>query len=538
MSEPTLAAQLAAAQRALALIHTIDQIRDTQPEPMEMLSRISGALYQELRADLCLLLLRDRETAVTGLKVALQRDGRQEAVARLTAPDVVDQLEAIDAVRALPAADLGGPPQMHLLVTPVIIGQGERLGTLALGREERPFQPDEQQLMTTAEMHVDSAILQAYAAAALQQRIKELETIYHIDHIRDRGLPFEEMLTAVVARLEEILQAEAAFIMLYDYSGANLELRAISRANLLHVAGSVAQLEAAAHDSLQAGRLIVRQSLSEKVRAVMCLPLILNERIIGVLGAVNHPNRDSFTGADQRLLSAIGSQIDTAIFEGLEQKRLRRALGRSVGRRVMDRILANPDMDILQGERRTLTVLYADVRGSTRLAEETEAEQLVQFINNYLSRMTDVILAHEGTLDKFIGDEVMAIFGAPFPQQDHALRAVRAGLAMQAAHEEMLQSWTAQGGQYAPIGVGIATGEGIVGEMGSMHRSDYTVIGRVANLGARICSAAEGGQVLISPDTYALVREQIDAKPVHGMVFKGIGDLLTVYHVQKITGET
>ncbi|MEJ2748384.1 MAG: adenylate/guanylate cyclase domain-containing protein [Anaerolineae bacterium] len=200
----------------------------------------------------------------------------------------------------------------------------------------------------------------------------------------------------------------------------------------------------------------------------------------------------------------------------------------------MEQLLTQTDTGFLEGRRRILTVLYADVRGSTSLAENTKPEQLVQFINRYLGTMTEVILAHEGTLDKFVGDEVMALFGAPVEQPDHAIRAIRAGLAMQAAHEQIVDDWVAQGGQKAPIGIGIATGELIVGEMGSIHRTDYTVIGRAANLGARICGVAQGGQVLISPATYDLVADQVTAQPIHGMQFKGLAGPMTVYHVTDI----
>ncbi|MCP4425348.1 MAG: hypothetical protein GY803_12705, partial [Chloroflexi bacterium] len=266
----------------------------------------------------------------------------------------------------------------------------------------------------------------------------------------------------------------------------------------------------------------------------MCLPLILNERVIGVLGVANRQGHAGFRQADRRLLNAIGSQMDTAIFESLEQRHLRQVLGRSVDPRVMEQLLAQPDMGFLEGQRLLMTVLYADIRGSTSLAERTEPERLVQFINRYLGAMTEVILAHGGTLDKFVGDEVMALFGAPFPLEDHALRAVQVGLAMQTAHEEILRDWLAQGGDNAPIGVGIATGELIVGEMGSAQRTDYTVIGKAANLGSRICGVAQGGQVLISPITYDLVREQVTAVPIHGSQFKGVAGPVTVYEVTAV----
>jgi adenylate cyclase len=148
--------------------------------------------------------------------------------------------------------------------------------------------------------------------------------------------------------------------------------------------------------------------------------------------------------------------------------------------------------------------------------------------------MTEVILAAEGTLDKFVGDEVMALFGAPFPQPDHALRAVRVGLEMQAAHQAVIKTWQARGVKAAPIGIGIATGEMIVGEMGSAQRSNYTVIGRAANLGARICAVAGADQVLISQATYDLVREQVQATPIPGLELKGLENSVTAYHVTRI----
>jgi class 3 adenylate cyclase len=106
---------------------------------------------------------------------------------------------------------------------------------------------------------------------------------------------------------------------------------------------------------------------------------------------------------------------------------------------------------------------------------------------------------------------------------------------MQTVHEKFLRQWIAQGGDNAPIGVGIATGELIVGEMGSAQRSDYTVIGKAANLGARICSVAQGGQVLICADTYAFVRDQVVATPIYGMEFKGVAGPVTVYEVTAVS---
>ena len=366
------------------------------------------------------------------------------------------------------------------------------------------------------------------------RHVKELETIYRIDHIRDQSPTFDEMLNAVMQEVCQVINAEMGFTMLYDEGGQRLELRAATHHDLFHVSPYSETISTLANQSLEAAELVCDNNIDNGLRSVLCLPLILNDKIIGVLGVANRFGPKGFTQEDRRMLSAIGSQMDTAIFESIEKRRMRQVLGRSVDPRIMARLLENPDVDFLKGERSIITVLYADLRGSTRLAEQIDPEMLVGFINHYLGQMTDVILSHEGTLDKFVGDEVMALFGAPFPQDDHALRAVQVALAMQKSHQDLMVMWNDRGIEAPPIGIGVATGELIVGEMGCPQRADYTVIGKAANLGSRICSAAAPGEILISQETYNLIDDEIQAKPRTGMNFKGVDRELTVYEVLKI----
>jgi adenylate cyclase len=328
-----------------------------------------------------------------------------------------------------------------------------------------------------------------------------------------------------------VIQAEAGFIMLYNQAEKFLELRASTNDDLFPITPHYDFINTVANESLQQAKMIWYNERDSELHSIMCLPLILNGEIIGVLGVVNRYGRHSFDAEDRRLLSAIASQMDTAIFESIEQRRLRQILGRSVDPRVMERLLASPETSILNRERSVLSVLYADIRGSTALAERTEPDLLVGFINDYLGHMADIILAHEGTLDKFVGDEVMALFGAPLPQSDHALRAVRAALEMQTAHQEVMKAWEAQGVEASPIGIGIATGELLVGEFGCEKRTDYTVIGRAANLGSRICGVAKGGQVLISQETYDLIQDVVETNPISGLHLKGVAHDVTVYEV-------
>lgn len=537
----TLRAKLELKRKELDLILAIDHIRDTMPEPAAMLAAIANVLTDQFQAHLCLLCLSDRETGELELKAVTSRGERLEQWGPLITRELAERAMEADDVTTWQGsqvavdADQPQPPEdLHVVAIPIIMGPGERLGAVLLARSPAHFDADEVELLKIAESQIDSAVIQGYAHYDLVQRNRELETIYQIDHIRDLNLPFDDMLNRVLQELHAAIQAEMGFIMLYNQGARRLELRAATHDDLFHVSPYHEVVNQVANEALRQAEMACHNELSGGLRSVLCIPLILRDEIIGVLGVANRYGPRGFRAEDRRLLKAIGSQMDTAIFDSLERRRLRQVLGRSVDPRVMERLLANPDVEFLKGERLMLSVLYADLRGSTSLAECTDPELLVGFVNDYLGRMTEVILSHEGTLDKFVGDGVMALFGAPFPQPEHALRAVQVGLEMQAVHQAAMKTWQTCGVQPVPIGVGIASGELIAGEMGCPQRADYTVIGRAANLGSRICGIAQPGQVLISQATHDLIHDRLEAIPITGLQFKGIDHDVTVYHVVRV----
>ena len=506
-----------------------------------MMPALVSLLAEHVQADLCLICLTDRETGELTLKAITDR---QKQFGQIRA-DVLRELETkINAtpdvfilngenvplqLRKLPSTD----EQVTVAIIPIFMKE-EALGVLVFARIGKTFSTDDISLIKIAESQIDSAVIQAYEYYTLQQRNKELEVIYRVDNIRDRHLSFDAMLNTVLGELQCAIQAEAGFIMLYNQTEQLLELRATTQNDLFPLTLHYDIINRVATESLQKGKLVWQHDLSAELRSILCLPLILENKIIGVLGVVNRYGRNTFDSEDRRLLSAIASQMDTAIFESLEQRHLREVLGRAVDPHVMERLLSSSESDFLNCERSILSVLYADIRGSTALAEQTEPDLLLGFINDYLGCMTDVILANGGTLDKFVGDEVMALFGAPFPQPDHALRAVQVALKMQQAHENVMDMWEKRGMTRCPIGIGIATGELIVGEIGCRKRTDYTVIGRAANLGARLCGVAQGGEVIISQATYDLVKDDVEVEPIQGVKLKGVPEGVVIYAVKRV----
>ncbi len=161
--------------------------------------------------------------------------------------------------------------------------------------------------------------------------------------------------------------------------------------------------------------------------------------------------------------------------------------------------------DFFKAERKTMTVLFADLRGFTSVSETMQPEEVRDTINEYLATMINIIDKHEATLDKVVGDEVMALFGAPIPDERHALSALEVAVEMQRAQESLIDRWQGRKREPLKLGIGINTGEMMVGNIGSDKRMQYTVLGHHVNLGHRLVEAAKGGQILIAQSTFDAV---------------------------------
>jgi adenylate cyclase len=424
----------------------------------------------------------------------------------------------------------------NVLAVPLVI-QEDRLGAIVLATRDRAFGPEDLDVVHAVVSQTDSAIVHARSERRLRQRNLELETLYRVDQIRDQGLDFDEMLSAVLAELCAVIEAEIGYIMLFDAEGRQLELRASTDDDILTSVGHQHLVEQAANQALHTGQLYAAQDLSDWLHSIMCVPLILRDRIIGVFGAVNRQGARSFAAEDRQLLLAITSQVDTAIFERLDKQRIRERFRRFVGPRVMEQMLDMPERDFLKGERVELTALFTDLRGFTSISERVPVDVLVEMLNSHLGAMTEIVLAYDGTLDKYVADQVVAILGAPLRLPDHALRAVRAAVDMQAAHQELIAYWAERGYDLPPMGVGISTGEMIVGNIGCELQLDYTVIGSQVNLASRLCDVAAADQILISSGTHQQVSEHVRARITPALNLDGIRDPVRAYEVLAVDTE-
>ena len=205
--------------------------------------------------------------------------------------------------------------------------------------------------------------------------------------------------------------------------------------------------------------------------------------------------------------------------EAQARNSLQRMLQRYLSPAIAARLADSPDSLTLGGERQEITVLFADLRGFTTLAEQMPPEELVQVLNRYLALAVRVIFEHEGTLDKFLGDAIMAIFNAPLRQPDHVERALRAALAIKRSVREC---WPALSEQLRlDFGIGVNVGEAVVGNIGSLERMDYTAVGDCVNIAERLEEVAQPGQILISHDVYERVRDRARVRSLQSVSMRG-----------------
>ncbi|MGA2628687.1 MAG: adenylate/guanylate cyclase domain-containing protein [Terriglobia bacterium] len=215
-------------------------------------------------------------------------------------------------------------------------------------------------------------------------------------------------------------------------------------------------------------------------------------------------------------LSFTGSTLTRFATEGREKRRYRKTLLKYLSPQLVQTIMQDFAWESLRGEKRHLTVLFSDIRGFTSISEKMAPEAVVKTLNEHLNMMVSVVFNNHGTLDKFVGDCVMAYWGAPLPQPNHAGRAARAALEMIEGLEKLNQKWQSEGRPTLKIGVGISTGEMLFGNIGSEQRMDFTVIGDSVNVGSRLEGATKDlhATIVISEATYQSIRDMATVRPL------------------------
>lgn len=276
----------------------------------------------------------------------------------------------------------------------------------------------------------------------------------------------------------------------------------------------------------------------QQIRSAICVPLWKKDTIIGVIQLDGIRPENQFTEDDLELLKTIGSQMAMIIDQASlneqirEEERMRNRLERFHSPQVIEMILKGGQEakdNVMEPKELTATILFSDIIGFTTLSEQMPPREINMILNYYFSRMTNIVFEYDGTLDKYMGDGLMAVFGAPMEKEGDAERAILAALNMRRELAVMMEKTRAE--RRFNIRIGINTGRVLAGNIGSPQRMDYTVIGDPVNIASRLESLARPNQILIGEETYRLVKGKFNVKRFGPQKVRGKRSEIVVYEV-------
>jgi adenylate cyclase len=390
---------------------------------------------------------------------------------------------------------------------------------------------------------------------ALERTNKVLYVLYEVSRQLNSLQEFEALLDKIMDLIFKVIDTDHGFLFLIGEGGRedlrpvvikskdsktsdSTSMRASRTIITKVIQDKVAVLTT---DAMDDSRFSFSESIvSKKIHSAMCVPLWDRDRIIGIIQLTSTRPENQYTQNDLELLTTIGCQMAMVIGQAQlnqqirAEEEMRKRLERFHSPQVVEMILKggqDAQEDLMEPKEVQATVLFTDIAGFTPLAEKMHPREVTLLLNKHFSHMTDIIFEFGGTLDKYIGDGLMAVFGAPVEETDDAERAVGAALKMR---EEFLKLRDGEDHSVSfDMRLGINSGSMVAGNIGSPRRMDYTVIGDPVNIASRLETEAEANQILIGEDTYRLVKGKFKMNKVGAKKLKGKSAEILAYEVIK-----
>ena len=386
---------------------------------------------------------------------------------------------------------------------------------------------------------------QAHKLSLLLDIAKELSQQTDVDRLLDR----------VVGLTFQVMDVDRVAIMTAGENGEEL-VRRLWRTRVESPAGSWKVPRAIARKAMAEKVAVLSENVPEddrfeeggtgqKVQSALCAPLLGSQgTVLGIIYLDHLRNTHSFSEEDLEFFTAFAGMAALAMENSRLIDRTRReAVMLSNFQRYfapdLARQIAGQEEEIqLGGAKRRVVVLFSDIRGFTSLSERMSPDEIATLLTDYFTEMVEIVFEHGGTLDKFMGDAMMALWGAPLDRPDDADRAMRAAVAMQRKLARLNSEWSQQGRPSLTIGIGINRGEVFAGNIGSARRLEYTVIGDAVNVAARLCSEAQPGEILIAEPLYTALRLPPPVSPLTPLPLRGKAQPVPVYSVDWEEGKT
>jgi adenylate cyclase len=367
-------------------------------------------------------------------------------------------------------------------------------------------------------------------------------------------LDLEKLLPKILDKAFELVGADRGAILLKDDKGemipryvktrsaradSNIVLSRTVLAEVINNRAAVLSSDATMDSRFSGAHSIIMQG----IRSTMTVPLLHGEELLGIMHLDSLFTSNAFTEKDLQICTGMAAQAAVAIQNARLASRIekeaqtRAQISRLIPPSVVEQVVKG-ELSIEKGGRlNEITMLFSDIRGFTTMSDGAPPEEVVNTLNEYFEVMVDILFQYTGTLDKFVGDEIIGLFGAPIALDDAPFKAVACALAMLQALEEFNRTRAAEKQAPIRIGIGINTGQVITGSIGSTRALQYTAIGDAMNVASRLVNIASPGEVIVSESTFALVADRVDATALPPVRVKGKADELKVWRVTGLKSE-
>lgn len=390
-----------------------------------------------------------------------------------------------------------------------------------------------------------------YDVNILRRDYEKLRVAHEVGAALSLEVKLDSLLQKIMEKAFELLPADRGVILLMNPATQELESQVIKRRDssrsqdeeiilsrtivnqVVQTKNAVLSSDAAIDSRFSGAHSIIMQG----IRSTMSVPLLFRDELLGLMYLDSQIATNAFTEKDLQIFTGIANQAASALknarlAKNIEDEAAMRArFERLLSPNLVDQVVAGKLRMEKGGEARIVTVLFSDIRGFTSMSEKMSASDVVSMLNEYFEEMVEVLFKHEGTLDKYVGDEIMALFGAPISCAEDASNAVACAVEMQKRLREFNRLREVRGEAPIQIGIGINTGEAVFGALGSTKTMQYTVVGDTVNTASRLCSLARAGEIIVSEDTYRVLNGRFETVELPPARVKGKAQELRVWNV-------
>lgn len=385
----------------------------------------------------------------------------------------------------------------------------------------------------------------------MSRAYRRLEALYKANQAITSNFDIPERLSAVLDAVMAVLLADRGFVLLRDERTGAIQVRVARKMGRELHAGSPS-MGIAGRAAIDGEPVLMTDRDSDAqfggresiirgcIMSAMAAPLRTEDRVLGSIYLDTANPELHFTEEDLELFATLAAQAAMAIDNArlhvrvLDAEKRRNNLARFLPGALVEKIMNENQALELGGQKTCVTTLFCDIRGSSLIAEQLAPHELVLLLNEHFTAMTEILFAYEGTLDKYIGDEIMAIFGAPIQMGDEEFRAVRAAVDMQRRNAELNLRRQSDNRPLLHFGIGIDSGDVIAGYIGSPKRMDFTVVGDRVNTAKRLCDLAGPGKVVVGQQTWEAVKDRVNAVPMGALSVKGRQRAVQAYEIVSI----